>query len=817
MTPAYTQAFRPFIATPLVLALLLAGCQTPLQPLPGPVDYGRSPKSIGTLGTADPGTTRTETAITSVPTPPPRTDQPQKTSVSPAASLPDGEEEVSMAIEQTPLPMFIQILYGNVLKRAYSLDPAVTSRTDPVTFKTSRPISKNRMQQIAANLLRSYGLSVIDLEGLVRITPDAANTGTALQVQMGKSASSSADPFRPIYHYVELETIRTAEMTPWLRQILGTRVTMQEDTGRNAFLLSGTTGDVRAALELIQSFDQPRMRGRVARRITPAYASASELSTRLAEVLTTQGYSVSTTGSTGTAAIVLMPVVSSGGVLVFTSSNATMAHVEKWAKELDRPASGPSANALFTYPVKYADAQELAKTLGELLGGAAAPAAGAAGAQRSGAAGRVVVNNATNTLIFKGSSADEQQQIKDLLRELDRPTKSAMIEVVVAEVQRGALETLGVSWDYSSAGRSGALARGTATAGAAGLKTSYITSGRALLVALDALATDSQARILSNPKILARNGETASIQVGSEVPIITSQQSTATGGSLFPGTAGVIQQVQYRSTGVLLRVRPVINSGNRLDLEVSQEVSSAATTQTGVSASPTISTRRIETKLSLRDGSTILLGGLIAHDDSFSDSGVPFLKDIPGIGSLFSTKTNNNKQTELMVMITPYVINDDYEAEELTQAVQATFGDWAKDLKTSRVAREPLPPTESVPGPASTAPPSIQVPLPQSTEPRLPPAKEPTSASPLPRAEPAAAVPAKVEPDFEVSRPAGAPAPAVSTLPPQTSPAASSPAAAASAPPTPSKPPVALPAGTQGSAVTDPKILEEILKRVKPK
>lgn len=87
-------------------------------------------------------------------------------------------------------------------------------------------------------------------------------------------------------------------------------------------------------------------------------------------------------------------------------------------------------------------------------------------------------------------------------------------------------------------------------------------------------------------------------------------------GSPFPGvgTAGVLQQIQYRSTGVILNVRPVINSGNRLDLDVSQEVSSPEVTETGVNSSPTISTRRISTKLSLRDGSTVLLGGLISRN-----------------------------------------------------------------------------------------------------------------------------------------------------------------------------------------------------------
>lgn len=804
-----------------MLAMMLGGCSTAFQPLPGPVEFGHSAKPQGTLAaTAPVATQQASTRIATMPVPPlVRAAEPEpQEGPSAAGAATANDEEVSIAIEQTPLPMFIQILYGSVLKRPYSLDPAVNARTEPVTFKTSKPLNKAKVQQIASNLLRSYGLTAIELDGLVRIAPDSAQASPAAVVQFGKKLPEGVDPMRQSYHYIELETVRTAEMTQWLRQILGNRVGLQEDIPRNGFLLSGTQNDLKAALDLIQNFDQPRMRGRVARRITPAYANANELATRLNDVLTTQGYAVSTSGSSGNAAVVLMPVPAIASVFVFTSSTAVMGHVEKWAKELDRPASGASSNALFTYPVKYADAQELARTLGDLLGGSgatAAPAAatgGTATTQRT-SFGRVVVNNATNTLIFKGSSAEEQQQIKDLLRELDRPTKSAMIEVVVAEVQKGALESLGIKWDYTNAASQGAAGQRSVKAGAAGFNISYINSANALLGALDALATDSQARILSNPKVLARNGESASIQVGSEVPIITSQQSTSTGGSIFPGSAGIIQQVQYRQTGVLLRVRPVINSGNRLDLDVSQEVSSAAQTQTGVSASPTISTRRIETKLSLRDGSTVLLGGLIARDDSISDSGVPLLKDIPGLGALFRTKSNTNKQTELMVMITPYVVNDDYEAEELTQAVHATFGDWAKDIKRARVVREPTPLEAPQPVPAKSE--------------ELPPMQEPSpivsGPADMDGVRPSAAPALK-------SAPAKAPVPPseVTTSQPVNSGQASPPAKKASTPEQaavpvatkasePAATAVKPPANVGGKTVTDPKVIEEIQKLLKPK
>ncbi len=820
---------KPFVLVPLLAALLASGCSSPFKPLPGPVDYGRSARSEGTIvgSTVESGPTATQ--IDKMPAPPLPKAGSSAQQVPAERPVPGAEDEVTIAIEQTPLPMFIQILYGNILKRAYSLDPAVTSRTDPVTFKTSRPMSRARMQQIAANLLRSYGLAVIELDGMVRIAPDNVTNNASTKLQLGKQLPEGVDQFRPGYQYVELDTVKVAELAQWVRQIMGNRVTLTEDSVRNAVMLSGTQADIKASLDLVQALDQPRMRGRIARRVVPAYASVADLATRLNEVLTAQGYAVGIGGSNSSATVILMPVQANSSLYVFAGSSAVMDHVERWARELDKPSTGPSANALFTYAVKYADAQELARTLGELLGGggSAGASAGAGGSgssggsttpTRQGSFGRVVVNSATNTLIFKGSTAEEQQQIKDLLRELDRPTKSAMIEVVVAEVTRGGLEELGIKWNYARNGISGGTPT-TAKVDGDGFNVSFGNSAATLLGALNALASDKQARILSNPKILARNGETASIQVGNEVPIITTQQSGATGG-FFPGNGNIVQQVQYRSTGVILRVRPVINAGKRLDLDIAQEVSSASSTKTGVSASPTISTKRIETKLSLRDGSTILLGGLISRDDSVSDSGVPLLKDVPLLGHLFKSQSTANNQTELLVMITPYVVNDDYEAEELTQAIQNTFGDWAKDVKTSRVAREPVPPTDlPVHGKPTARPPALTAPE-SPAQPEADPRDVPASTVDAPARQGSQ----QAQPDFEVSRPAGSatplPAqPAESTAggTPASAVAPSPAASAASAPASAPKTPVALPQGAKGTAVTDPKVLDDIMKLVKPK
>jgi len=282
------------------------------------------------------------------------------------------------------------------------------------------------------------------------------------------------------------------------------------------------------------------------------------------------------------------------------------------------------------------------------------------------------VDSNTNTLIFN-TNAENYSQLISLLGTLDQPSKSALIEVTVAEVRLTDSYSLGIEWllresgangDITTIGTIGGLALGTA-----GLTLTRLASGGDVRLILNALASSNRATILSSPRIVARNGETARIQVGQEVPIITSQQSTLAGTS--GDTTGVLQTVQYRNTGVILSIKPNIFSGDRIDLDVNQEVSAAVATTTGVNNSPTFLTRNIDTKLTLEHGSTVLLGGLISDDRASGARGVPWLMDIPVLGQLFRVNNDNTSRTELIVLITPYVVNDGSDARHYTEEFKA--------------------------------------------------------------------------------------------------------------------------------------------------
>jgi general secretion pathway protein D len=181
---------------------------------------------------------------------------------------------------------------------------------------------------------------------------------------------------------------------------------------------------------------------------------------------------------------------------------------------------------------------------------------------------------------------------------------------------------------------------------------------------LSALQKVTTVRVLSAPQLLVLDNQMARLQVGDNVPYLTqSAQSTIT------NTADIINSVSYQETGVILQVVPKVNSGGLVTLDISQEVSGVAPSGSSGSGidSPTFSERKVRSHIVIQDGQTIGLAGLISDNTTRGNSGIPVLKDIPVLGALFGTQNNSRERTELLILITPHVLQDQRDARSLTQ------------------------------------------------------------------------------------------------------------------------------------------------------
>jgi general secretion pathway protein D len=284
--------------------------------------------------------------------------------------------------------------------------------------------------------------------------------------------------------------------------------------------------------------------------------------------------------------------------------------------------------------------------------------------------GKLVVDEPRNALIFQGAASD-WGRLLPLVRQMDKAARQVMIEVTIAEVSLDDNEEFGVSWlAKNDVGRFG----GKVTSGVIGTTTGAFSGLTYLLdvagqtrAQLKAFAEDNRLTVLSTPRLMVKSGAEASIDVGTEVAIVSAQSASP---QTTDGTSNILQSIQYRKTGIILNIKPIIYSDDRVDLEIRQEVSEALPLAADSAVqSPSIFNRAVTTSLSLRDGSSILIGGLMSSRVTNANGGVPLLKDIPLLGNAFKSTTRRKNKTELVLMIVPYIIESDNQATALTRAL----------------------------------------------------------------------------------------------------------------------------------------------------
>ncbi len=874
MKPTLTTTHHDFKPNLLALgvALMLAGCSmVPLGPeksgptikvleIPkgkaGPASERVANTAATTEAAGSGGTTATAGSQRLWQTPPSL--MPARSAIMPGArgvaapAASEDKTEAAVTLENMPLPVFVNTVYATILKRNVSLDPTIQRRTDLVSLKTGVPVSGSQLSATAAAVLRSYGVVVLEHDGLVRVVPENAPGTGAIELIRSRSQPDVPSRMRPVFQLYEMTQANSGSAAQWVRTLFQGRVTVTDDLSRNAVLLSGQSDAVAAAIEALEVLDQPYLRGRFSARINPAFWSAQDLVTRLTELMAAQGIYAGSSANLS-APLLLIPVPQVNSVIVFGASTEMVDHALRWAQELDQTPQVRRNSRYITYNVRNTDARLLATTLQQLLGGAAAPvtqaapaAPGTPGAALAPAApvspaattaggSRVVVNTAANSIIMQGNP-DDFAQIRDLLVELDRPPRSALIMATVAEVSLTDTEQFGFNWLLNQFSLSGFRINGNigsssmAIGSGAGLNLGVASVSGDPRAVLSALATSNRVRVLSNPSIVALNGEAASIQVGQDVPVLTSQISS-TSGANFTGGQNLLQSVQYRNVGIILNVTPVIYTGGRLQLKVTQEVSGVASGAVGVGSSPIFTTRKIDTRFSANEGQSTLIGGLIREQRDGGNTGVPYAKDIPLLGTLFRTgATGNFTRTELVILLTAYVMEDDTDAQAVTSAFRNQF-DWARQLDKAVPPIKPVRQTlgaESSPGAGADArnqPESRKTDgamkrnTPQSTR-----ADMPVSA-PVPVTDAVDRKPYIIAPP-QLPKPAptnSAPNPAV--IVPTTSPMGSAPAATnpAQAPTATQAAPVAKPAAVPnpapalGRPVTDPALLRELQEALRPR
>ena len=312
-----------------------------------------------------------------------------------------------------------------------------------------------------------------------------------------------------------------------------------------------------------------------------------------------------------------------------------------------------------------------------------------------------IIPDEENNLLVVVAPPHEWNIISRILTQLDIMPRQVLNEVLIAEVRltddlKYGIEFLLGGVPSSTSNSTGTTTGSTSTTGTTTTTTApttisgvnfnsaagamFSTAGGLTFVAMDTanklkglinlLASEGKVDILASPHIMAANNQEARIMIGEEVPILTSTSTPL----ISQTTSYSTSTVQYRSTGIILTVKPQINAKGLVTLEIAQEVSDAKSTTTGVDGSPTFTVRQAHTSLITADNQTVVLGGLIREDNTHTQAGIPGLRKMPVLGPLFGSEGVSKQRTELLVLITPHIISNLEEGAHITHDMKEKVG-----------------------------------------------------------------------------------------------------------------------------------------------
>jgi len=547
----------------------------------------------------------------------------------------------------------------------FIVDPRVRGR---VSVISGRPVARAELYDLFLGVLKVYGFAAVPGDAAIKVVPD-------VQAKQGEVPNMFAsDGLRDdeiVTHVLQTEHVSAAQLVPILRPLVPQGGHLAAATETNALVISDTAINVRRIRELIARIDQPTPEGFEV--IPLRHASAASLSQKLRELETGPG-------PEGSARRVRVLADERANVLILTGDPERRLPIRALISQLDTPITTGNTQVHYLH---YAQAGEVVEVLRGIAEGRQAAERGTDG--RSGDRPvRIQAHESTNAIVIFGRP-EETRDYADIIARLDIRRAQVLVEAVIAEISEQRAMELGVQWAFGSPSSGIGLInfnrnnRGLLqlAANARSYLDGNVASadvGRAvgdgatigglgrfgsteIAVLVTALQGDSSSNILSTPSLLTLDNEEAEIVVGQNVPFVT--------GRSIEDSGQAFDSITRENVGVKLRIRPQINEGNAIRMEIEQEVSQLAP-QVDAAADLVTNTRSLRTHVIVDDGEMLVLGGLILEQRSETQDRVPGLGSIPVLGRLFRYDTEKLEKRNLMIFIHPRIVRTPATGMEVT-------------------------------------------------------------------------------------------------------------------------------------------------------
>jgi general secretion pathway protein D len=607
----------------------------------------------------------------------------------------DATKDLTLNFVNADVHDVVKTVLGDMLGLNYIVAPTVTGT---ITLKVNEPLPRDAVFPALDAALRLNGDALVSADGLIKVVPanEAPHLAHLVSVMDGRQMTPGFG-----LQIVQLHYISSEQMQKILAQVMPGSTVVPVEAGGEMLILAGTEDDRAAMMNVIASFDADWLSGMSFGLFPLKEADASVVTRELWDVLGGQS------GAMGKV-VRLVPFDRLNAILAVSPQPRYLKEMKTWINRLD-VNQAPSDRKIWVYRVQNGRAADLSATLQKLLhvqgsqqqdttikpvsapalpfslengtpgspGSLSQPPSripppptpdslgSEIGVSTASQAPRIIADETTNSLIVYATKS-EFSLIEDVLRKLDITPLQVRIEAVVAEVTLTKDLSYGVQYLFQNHHFGGILTNSSTTSVTSALPgfSAWVMSTNINSI-LDLLETVTKVDVISSPQLMVLNNQTATLQVGDQVPVATQSAVSV----LTPG-APEVNTIQMMDTGVIIKVTPRVNASGMVLMDIAQEVSDVTNTTTSNIDSPTIEERKIASSVAVRDGQTIALGGLITDNRNNTKNGIPGLQDLPVLGPLFGTTSDDGTRTELLALITPRVVRNDNDVREVTEEMR---------------------------------------------------------------------------------------------------------------------------------------------------
>lgn len=617
---------------------------------------------------------------------------------------------VNVNFEAAPLEAVLAVILGDLLKVPYTLDGDVGGQ---ITLVSTEPVPQEALLDMLESALEAQGIALIQGNNGIYRVGKSAGVRSEIPVALREAVATRGYSVR----IIPLKYLSVVEAEKILAPLGMKDSILRVDPLRNILMLGASAPQMQNALRTLNMLDVDVLSGMSFGIYEVVNLDAKLLVERIEKMMGSSELG----GLASATKLITLDEINS--IMVVAPNSSQLSTVSSWVKRLDNVGLGvedeQAGSQLYVYNVENGQAVDLANLLGQIFGGSGtsstpstsgstAPGLGqtelstegsdtnSRQSSRSGASSsttalgtRIVADEANNSLLVM-AAPKEWRSIRAALDKMDKLPAQVLVEVSIWEVTLKDELNYGVEWFFNSKGGLDGLDDGGGLlsmndSGSVGRSVpgfSYLFSGSDWRAVINMLASRSNVKSLSSPSVLVQDNREASIQVGNQQPIQTSQ-------TVNTNNTGVLtQNVELKDTGVQLKVKPRVNSGGLVVMDIMQEVTDIGALDTATGQRSFLK-RSIESTVAIQSGDTIILGGLIQDRKTDGDSGVPYLSRLPFIGPLFGSKGEDSERTELLITISPKAINqykdfnkvgDEFreKMEGLTDAFRENFEENAK-------------------------------------------------------------------------------------------------------------------------------------------